>query len=235
VIGDLRQRLRPRADPTVSEQTGASELETASAAAAAASDVSDDAATLVAGVEVEFAAYAEDCRLFGFYRLHHDRLSDALNDASDYELVDVMVVRLGDGVGSQAKQFVVSRDELLAVRAAGPRGDPARRARRRPSPVTIQTGPYRIHGYIHGTPGADPLQDIRRRRPMVPLTESWIEYESLGAMHRARTGTIIVNRFLMDSIRIAHDDEIRLPNLPAEASPDARAKDLTGYIWSDAE
>ena len=187
------------------------------------------------GIEIEFAAYAEDCRVFGFFRLHHDRLSDALNEASDYELVDVMVVRLEDGGSAQARNFTVSRDEVLAVRAAGPRGDPARRARRRPTPVTLQTGPYRIHGYIHGTPGADPLQDIRRRRPMVPLTESWIEYQSLGAMHRARTGTIIVNRFLMDSFRIAHDDEIRLPNLPAEASPDARAKDLTGYIRSTIE
>lgn len=184
------------------------------------------------GPEVEFAAYAEDCRVFGFMRLEGDRLTDALNDAAEYHLTDVMVVRLEDGVGSQAKELSVRRDEVLAVRASGPRGNATRRGRRRPYPVVLKTGPYVIHGYVHGLPGADPLHEIRRRKAMVPMTEAWIEYRSAGTDHRARVGTIIVNRTLYDWIRIAKDDEVRLPDLPAETKPNPLAKDLTGYIRS---
>jgi hypothetical protein len=182
------------------------------------------------GLEVEFAAYAVDCRLFGFMRLTGDRMSDALNDALEYPLTDVMVVRLDDGLATQALELTVRRDELHAVRAAGPRGDPARRSRRRPSHMTLQTGPYVIHGYVHGVPGADPLQQVRRRKPMVPMTEAWLEYDSHGQHHRARAGTIIVNRELWDWIRLSREEELKLPDLPAETKPDPFAKDFTGYI-----
>lgn len=196
-------------------------------------DGEDLEAAPISGPEVEFAAYAEDCRVFGFIRLTGDRMSDFLNEAPDYELADVMVVRLDDGVATQATDLRVNRDELLAVRAAGPRGDPARRTRRRPYPVSLQTGPYTIHGYVHGLPGADPLQQIRRLKPMVALTESWIEYQSGAQNHRARVGTILVNRELWDWIRLSRDEEVGLPDLPAETKPDPRAKDLTGHIRSD--
>lgn len=184
------------------------------------------------GREVEFAAYAEDCRVFGFMRLTADRMTDALNDATEFSLTDVMVVRLDDAMATQMTDLTVRRDEVLAVRAAGPRGDPARRSRRRPYPITLKTGPYVIHGYVHGLPGADPIQQIRRRKTMVPLTESWIEYQSGGQNHRARVGTIIVNHELWDWVRLSRDEEIRLPDLPAETKPDPRAKDLTGHIHS---
>lgn len=181
--------------------------------------------------EVEFGGYAEDCRLFGFMRLEAERLTDALNDRQELDLVDVLVVALDDGRAVPLKELRVGRDELLAVRASGPRGNPGRRGRMRPYPVTLQTGPYVIHGYLHGPPGADPLLHLRRRKAMVPLTEAWIAYESAGQEHRGRVGTIIVNRELIDWIRLARDEEVRLPSLPVEAAPDSRAKDLTGYIW----
>lgn len=210
LIGGLRRRLRgPNAEPSPEPTPVAAPHR---------------------GPEVEFAAYAEDCRVFGFMRLAADRLTDALNDATEYELTDVMVVRLEDGVGSQTKELTVRRDEVLAVRASGPRGDARRRGRRRPYPVVLKTGPYVIHGYVHGLPGADPLHEIRRRKAMVPMTEAWIEYQSAGTDHRARVGTIIVNRTVYDWIRIAKDEEVRLPNLPAETKPNPMAKDLTGYI-----
>ncbi len=186
------------------------------------------------GREVEFAGYADDCRIFGFIRVRADRMLDALNEAAEYSLTDVMLVGLDDGLARQALELVVQRDEVLAVRATGPRGDPARRTRRRPWPVTLQTGPYVIHGYIHGLPGADPLQQIRRRKPMVPLTESWIEYRSGALDHRARVGTILVNHELWDWIRLSHDEEVGLPDLPAETKPDPRAKDLTGHIRTNS-
>jgi hypothetical protein len=216
LLGDFRRRMRaPEAPAGRVEETA--ELEPAA----------------VPGREVEFAAYAEDCRVFGFMRLRGDRMSDALNDATEYQLTDVMIVSLDDGLATQATDFTVKREEVLAVRASGPRGDPARRSRRRPYPVTLQTGPYLIHGYVHGLPGADPLQQIRRRKPMMPLTESWIEYRSGAQNHRARIGTIIVNHELWDWIRLSRDEEVRLPDLPAETKPDPRAKDLTGHIRTE--
>jgi hypothetical protein len=218
ILGDLRRRLRPTSPP---------ELVTREPLEADESE-----ATALPGREVEFAAYAEDCRLFGFMRLRADRMTDVLNDQSDYSLTDVMVVRLADGVATQMVGLTVHRDELLAVRAAGPRGDPARRSRRRPFPITLQTGPYIIHGYVHGFPGADPIQQIRRRLPMVPLTESWIEYQSAGQQHRARVGTIIVNHESWDWARLSRDDEVKLPDLPAETKPDPRVKDFTGDIYT---
>ena len=216
LLGDLRRRLRAPDPQSVHVE------ETAEVAPAP-----------IPGPEVEFAAYAEDCRVFGFMRLTGDRMTDALNDATEYHLTDVMVVRLDDGLATQVLDLIVKRDEVLAVRTAGPRGDPARRSRRRPYPVTLQTGPYVIHGYVHGLPGADPIQQIRRRKLMVPLTEAWIEYQSGAQTHRARVGTIAVNHELWDWVRLSRDEEIRLPDLPAETKPDPRAKDLTGHIRTD--
>src|SRR5690606_9387347 len=121
--------------------------------------------------EVEFAAYAEDCRIFGFWRHGAERLSDALNEQDEYGLHDVLVAALDDGRGTELRELQVRRDDLIAVRAAGARGNPERRSRVRPSPITLKAGPYTIHGYVHGPPGADPLIQMRRRKPMVPLTE----------------------------------------------------------------
>jgi hypothetical protein len=183
-----------------------------------------------AAIEIEFAAYAEDCRVFGFYRLPADRLTDALNDTDVYDLTDVMLVRLDTGLGTQTTRLSVHRDELLLVRATGPRGNAGRRSRRRPSPITLQTGPYVVHGYVHGLPGADPISEVRRRRAMVPLTDSWIEYRTAGNEHRARSGTLIVNRDLIDWARLSKDEEVKLPDLPVEVAPNPLLKDLTGYI-----
>ena len=140
-----------------------------------------------------------------------------------------------DGHTIDARELLVRRDELLAIRGAGPRGNVARRARTHASPIILQTGPYTIHGYLHGPPGADAVRQIRRRKPMVPLTEAWIEYPAGGELHRARVGPIIVNHEAFDWIRHSRDEEVRMPDLPAESAIDPRAKDLTGYIltWRD--
>ncbi len=185
--------------------------------------------------EVEFAAYVEDCRIFGFWRHDAERLSDALNANEEYQLHDVLLAALNDGHTNDARELLVRRDELLAVRGAGPRGNPARRARTRPSPITLKTGPYTIHGYLHGPPGADAVRQISRRKPMVPLTEAWIEYPAAGELHRARVGPIIVNHETLDWIRHSRDEEVHMPGLPAERSIDPHAKDMTGYIltWEE--
>lgn len=218
LLGDLRRRIRGPEPPTIVGEEPA-----------------EPEPVPAVGREIEFAAYAEDCRVFGFMRMTADRMSDALNDASEYALTDVMIVRLDDAMATQVVDLTVRREEVLAVRAAGPRGDPGRRSRRRPYPITLKTGPYVIHGYVHGLPGADPIQQIRRRKTMVPLTESWIEYQSGAQNHRARVGTIVVNHELWDWVRLSRDEEVHLPDLPAETKPDPRAKDLTGHIHTQMD
>ena len=185
--------------------------------------------------EVEFAAYAEDCRIFGFWRHDAERLSDALNAHEEYLLHDVLLAALHDGHTSDVRELLVRRDELLAIRGAGPRGNVARRARTRACPITLQTGPYTIHGYLHGPPGADVVGQIRRRKPMVPLTEAWIEYPAGGELHRARVGPIMVNHEALDWIRHSRDEEVHMPGLPVESAIDPHAKDLTGHIvtWQE--
>ncbi len=96
----------------------------------------------------------------------------------------------------------------------------------------LQSGPYDVHGYLHGPPAADPIRQLVRRPPMVPFTEAWIVYQAAGQDHRARVGTLIVNRELLDWVRPARDEEVAIPSLPMEPYLDPRAKDLTGYIWS---
>ena len=47
-----------------------------------------------------------------------------------------------------------------------------------------------------------------------------------------RAGTHIVNRELADWIALSDDEEVRLPDLPAESKPGPLVKDFTGYIVS---
>ena len=184
--------------------------------------------------EEEFVAYTEDCRVFGFIQLQSERLSDELNQREEFTLASVLIVALDDNRAIEAQELVVHRNELLAVRAGGPRGNVARRARTRPAPIVLKTGPYLIHGYLHTRPGSDPLQHFRSRRAMVPLTGARIQYQSNGELHRARIGTIIVNRQMVDWADHSRDEEVRL-DLPVETSIDPRAKDMTGYVhtWEE--
>jgi hypothetical protein len=179
--------------------------------------------------EIEFWAYSEDCRIYGFVQLRAERLSDLLNSGVDLELSSVLLVALEDNHAVEIQRLVVQPDELVAVRGLGPRGNAARRMRRRPAPVGMRAGPYIIHGYVHTPPGADPLQAFRRRKRMVALTEGRIEYMAGSQTHRARVGTIIVNRDYVEWLDHAKDAEVRL-DLPAEMRVDPRAKDMTGQI-----
>lgn len=190
----------------------------------------DDAAEReTPGREVEFSAYTEDCRVFGFIQLAGERLSDALNDLEQVRLESVLLVALEDNRAVELRELVVARAELVAVRASGPRGNAARRVRTRPSPVAVKAGPYMVRGYVHGPPGGDPLRRFRTQRPMVPLTEAWIEYEAGGVPHRARVGPLIVNTGFVDWVDRAKETDVRV-DLPVEMRIDPRAKDMTGNV-----
>ena len=155
--------------------------------------------------EVEFVAYAADGRLSGRIRLDSARLTDMLNDHDEFQLEHVLVERLPDGGTMVIPEFVVRRDELLLVRAAGPRGDRSRRTRTVPGGITVKSGPYLVTGTIHTTPGLDPLDFFRRRKPMVPLTDAVIEYRGPRGPVDEPAPTIVVNRDLADWVRRSDD------------------------------
>lgn len=172
---------------------------------------------------VQFNAYAPSHRIFGWVRLRADRLTDLLNAHEEILLTDVEIESLGDGRrGSEDEVLIVTR-ELVAVHAAGPRGDTTLRRRTRTHPVAIQSGKYLIGGHLHAEPGADPLVSVRQRPAMVPLTDAWIEYWS-GDRHTCHgIGTILVNREAADWIRVVTEDELLEDFLrPTPASAAAR-------------
>lgn len=182
------------------------------------------------GREVEFTAYAEDCRVFGRIRLDTERLTDMLNGADEYDLIDVLVESLADGHQAAAHEVILRRDELFAVHASGPRGNPGRRTRTRPFPIAVRISPYTVHGHVHALPGTDPLAALRHRKPIVPLTDAWIEYQLAGTERRQRVGTILVNRDVADWVQLSTDEELAPPDLGIQTPPDPAAKDLTGEI-----
>lgn len=182
--------------------------------------------------EHEFIAYAEDCLLLGHIRLDAARLTDLLNDHEEFELIDVTVVDLAGERAIDVKTTLVTRDELLLVHALGPRGDRARRLRTRQHPVGLQVGPYHVRGYLHALPGSDAVASFRHRKPMVPLTEAWVEYDEGRVRQRRRVSTLIVNRHQVDWIVEALDDEVEMPDIPLQAERGPLLKDFTGQVWT---
>lgn len=202
-------------------------------------DDSPDEPLVLAGAHqpvVEFVAYGEDCLLSGRIRLAAERLSDMLNDHDEYELIDVMVESLESPQAAEAQAVLVHRDEILLVHAAGPRGSQDRRQRTRPCPVAMQLGPYHVRGYLHALPGTDPLLAIRRRKPMVPITDAWIEFTVGGTRQRRQVGTLVVNREQIDWITSAVDEDIQVPEsleMPVPLGQGPLVKDFTGLIMTD--
>lgn len=181
-----------------------------------------------AWTQLDFVAYAEDSVLSGRVELRADRLTDLLNAHDEFVLESVLVASLADGRAIEAAELLVARDELFLVHATGPRGSRGRRQRTRQHPIAMQLGPYHVRGYVHALPGTDPIANLRRRRPMVPLTEAWIEYELNGVREGRRVSTVVVNRHQLDWVVEAADEEVEYPEIPVKAGP--LVKDFTGSI-----
>jgi hypothetical protein len=157
---------------------------------------------------IRFEAFARNSRVFGWLRLDADRLTDLLNAHLEIGLDHVEVENLDDGTTSKADSIVISRDELIAVHATGPRGDAELRRRTRPHAIALQSGSYLVGGHLHAPVGTDALESYRSRPPMVPLTDAWVEYWSGGRRRRQWIGTIVVNRDLAEWVRIVTDDDL---------------------------
>ena len=180
----------------------------------------DDASPAAARIpKIEFVAFGEECILSGRIPMGAERLTDALNGNDRYELVDVAVERLSDGVAMDISGLIVSRDELLLVQASGPRGNVERRRRKRLHPVALQLGSYQVRGYLHALPGVDPVLSIRRRKAMIPLTDAWVEFESAAGPRRQRFQTVLVNRDRIDWIVQLAEGDVELRQVPLETDP----------------
>lgn len=177
----------------------------------------------------DFVAYAADCRILGQLSQPSGRLTDLLNHRDDYELVDVQLESLADGHVLSTPVVLAARDELIAVRALGPAGPRSKRTNTRAWPILIHSEPYLIRGYLHVLPGADPIASFRHRKPMVPLTDAWIEYMLAGKPQRLFLGTIVVNRELVGSFQLVITAEVEPPEMPAGAVG-RLTKDFTGTV-----
>jgi len=180
---------------------------------------------------VEFVAYAEDCLISGWVELSKDRLTDLLNAHDQFRLTNAYVESIADGTPYEVAVVDVARDEVVMVHATGPRGHEGRRQHTRQHPLALQLGAYHVRGYIHALPGSDPIANFRRRQPMVPLTDAWVEYGSGEKRQRRRVGTLVVNRDLVDWVVPAIDDEVEAPDLPlANYASGPLLKDFTGGV-----
>jgi hypothetical protein len=165
---------------------------------------------------VSFEAFVPAHRVFGWVRLDADRLTDLLNDHEELLLVNVKVESLDDGATVTADEAIVRREDLVAVRASGPRGQASRREDTRTHAIVVEAGSYRIGGYLHAAPGVGAASRIWGREPMIPLTEAWIEYRPGGEPRRWPVGTIIVNRELASRIESVAEQSLedgRVPSL----------------------
>jgi hypothetical protein len=163
---------------------------------------------------VGFDAFLVDHRIYGWVRLSTDRLTDLLNAHAELTLVNAQVERLSDGRLAWHDRLVVARDQLIAVRAAGPRGDPARRLRTRLFPLVVQSGSFLMGGYLHAPPGVTPLAEVAARPLMTPLSSAWLEYWRDGHRHDQWVGTIVFNRDLVDAIEVVGDEDLEFGMVP---------------------
>jgi hypothetical protein len=196
----------------------------------AVAEVEDRRPALPIAAELDFAAYSEDCRLFGRLVLRGERLSDMLNDYDELVLIDVMVESLADGRLVSAPELAIARNELLVVEVDAPRGNPARRQHLRSFPISVVLGPYSVRGEVHVTPGTDPIQAIQRRGPMVPLTGATITYTNNGVRQERRELTLLFNRELADVISPMLYEAPAQPELPVVRVGEGLAKDFTNEI-----
>jgi hypothetical protein len=178
----------------------------------------DESEPTVGTDHVEFVAYGEDCILSGRAVLDADRLSDMLNDHDEYLVSGLSVTRFDDPSPFELDdEIAIPRDEIYLVHASGPRGDAARRHRTTPQHLAVKVGPYKVRGFFHALPGADPVVAFRRRKAMVPLTDARIEFTLHGEPQQVTVGTLIVNREQVDWVQTM---------LPSEADFPERASGL---------
>ncbi len=168
---------------------------------------------------VPFVGYTTDRRLMGHVTCENERLSDLLQRSSVVHLREAYVETFADERVVSLGEVDVDRDELFAVEAAGPRGEGQRRVHTVRHRLQVQLGPYTVLGHLHVLPGAQPLANLARRAPMVPLSDATIAYLSGGELRMRDVSTLIINRYLADWVRANEDEAAAFPGVPVLTEP----------------
>ena len=79
--------------------------------------------------------------------------------------------------------------------------------------MQLKVGPYTILGNLHLPEGMDPEDRVRKREPMVPLTNATIAYSLGGRVVVRDVGTVIVNRVLVEWIIPTADEAAVFPEV----------------------
>jgi hypothetical protein len=157
---------------------------------------------------VRVTAYGAHLRVSGLVRLEAGTLTDLLAAHDELVLDDVEIQDLDDGTRRRSEQDSIPVRDLLAVHVTGELANGAVRNGTRAHAVAIRAGSFVIAGHLRVERGADPLESLRRRSAMIPLTDAWLEYWADGSPRSQCVGTILVNREAVDTIDLVTDDDL---------------------------
>jgi hypothetical protein len=166
--------------------------------------------------QIEFRAYADDYVLSGLIALADGRLHEFLERVDDLAADDVTVVALDDGRGHQLDSAVIRREELCAVVATGPRGDPERRFRTRPYPMRAVIGPYTVVAYLNASPNVD-ARSVIHRRQIIAFTEARISFDLAGERTEHRHAALLLVRTKIEDLVSVTDHDVRLATAAGES------------------
>lgn len=174
-------------------------------------------------MRVEFRGYGVDFIVVGTVELTASRLTDQVNGRESLDLREVVLEGLHDMARVEVPEYTIRRDELLAVAAAGPRGERTRRFPTTGHRLQAQLGPYNVLGRIHTRHGGSVSRRIGSGGPMLPLTDATIAYVIAGILEVRDVETILINRDLASWVRDEETDRLLLPGETAAAAVGAPA------------
>lgn len=144
----------------------------------------------------ELVAWAEDCVVRGPAELPDGRLSDVVNAMDLLHLAPARLEALDDGRVVELDELDLERRDIHFVLARGREGDPTRKLRTVREPVTLEVGPFVVHGHLHRSPSAPALASVTvMAARFVPVTEATWSLGTDGTP--ARADVLLVNRELI--------------------------------------
>ncbi len=167
---------------------------------------------------VAFKGYGVDFIVSGRVELTADRLTDLVNEVETVDLRDVVLEGLHDLARVVVPDYSIRRDELLAVKVAGPRGARVWRVPTTRHRVQAQLGPYSVLGRLHTPPGDSVTHRLTSSGPMLPLTDATIAYVIGGILEVRDAATILINRELATWVRAEDPEPEIAPACPSRAS-----------------
>ena len=179
-------------------------------------------------MQVEFRAYADDYTVGGATEFEGDRLADFLGAAEALAVQDVNLRALESGREYDIPAAVIEADELCAVVASGPRGNPELRVRTRAYPMRAIIGPYTAAGYFHVMPTADPFAVVRHRR-VVALRPVRLAYDVNGEHVEETHDTLLLMGAKIEIFEASSDETLELTRaLDLALQADRRANKFLG-------